>query len=294
MGRGQKIEEILWTDRAGEILKRRSEAMMNMETVRATKELALAKTGAASFDLGRDVLVKLDRPLAQAHDTRLARYRVRLEGGDPAKTFPSSPAQQVKPIDAHTAEITVRAVRPGMRQGGPVGPADPPTDADRQPNNFIQSDDAKVVADAREAAAGETDPWRVAVAVERYVERVMTKKDFTQAFATAAEVARNREGDCTEHAVYLAALARARGIPARVAMGLVYLPRARAFGYHMWTEVYVGGQWIGMDGTLGKGGIGAGHLRLAHSSLEGNSAYSSFLPIVQVAGRLRIELLEAE
>ena len=41
--------------------------------------------------------------------------------------------------------------------------------------------------------------------------------------ATAAEVARSREGDCTEHAVLLAALARARGIPARVAMGLVYV-----------------------------------------------------------------------
>ena len=100
-----------------------------------------------------------------------------------------------------------------------------PTEDDLRPNSFIQSDDPLIVADAKKAAGDETDPWRVAVALERYVNREVTKKDFTQAFATAAEVAKSREGDCTEHAVFLAALARARGIPARVAIGLVYMRR---------------------------------------------------------------------
>ena len=41
--------------------------------------------------------------------------------------------------------------------------------------------------------------------------------------------ARTRSGDCSEHAVLLTALLRARGIPARVSHGLVYLEqRARA------------------------------------------------------------------
>ena len=52
-------------------------------------------------------------------------------------------------------------------------------------------------------------------------------------------MAKSREGDCTEHAVFLMALCRARGIPARGAMGLVYLESQRAFFYHMWTEVYI-------------------------------------------------------
>ena len=54
------------------------------------------------------------------------------------------------------------------------------------------------------------------------------------------------------------------------------------------------GNWIPIDATLAKGGIGAGHLELAHSSLKGASAYSSFLPVVQVVGRLKIEVIEAE
>ena len=90
----------------------------------------------------------------------------------------------------------------------------------------------------------------------------------------------------------LAALVRARGIPARVAIGLVY--QDQKFLYHMWDEVYLGGRWIPLDATLAQGGIGAAHLKLAHSNLEGASAYASVLPVAQVAGRLKIELLEVE
>ena len=78
---------------------------------------------------------------------------------------------------------------------------------------------------------------------------------------SAADVARSLEGDCTEHSVLLAALCRARKIPARVAIGLVYYqPRGEAspgYAYHMWTEVWVNQRWTPIDATLGRGGIGA-------------------------------------
>ena len=122
----------------------------------------------------------------------------------------------------------------------------------------------------------------------------MTKKDYSQALATASEVARNHEGDCKGHAVYLAALARARGIPARVAAGLVYMPQSQAFGGHMWTEVYVAGRWIGLDGTLAKGGIGGGHLQLTHSPMAGAAAYNILFPVMQIVGRLKVEVLDWE
>ena len=51
----------------------------------------------------------------------------------------------------------------------------------------------------------------------------------------------------------------------------------------MWTEVYIDKRWIPIDGTLALGGIGAGHLEIAHTNLQGASAYSAFLPVVQVA-----------
>jgi transglutaminase-like putative cysteine protease len=262
------------------------------------------------LDLGEATLVKVDRAIPHAHDRKQVRYRIRLEDGDPVAAFPASLSQEVKRIDDHTAEVTVRAIRPSSSEDkkadkSAVASDDPkadksavesdlPTQADRQPNNFIQSDDPLIVAQAKEAAGEETDPWKVAVALEAYVQRAVTMKDFSQALATASEVVRNREGDCKGHAVYLAALARARKIPARVAVGLVYMPQAQTFGCHMWTEVYVAGRWIGLDGTLAKGGIGGGHLQLTHSPLAGAAAYNVFFPVMQVVGRLKVEVIDWE
>ena len=42
---------------------------------------------------------------------------------------------------------------------------------------------------------------------------LFTEKDLSVGFATAADVARTAQGDCTEHAVLLAALLRASDIP---------------------------------------------------------------------------------
>ena len=82
--------------------------------------------------------------------------------------------------------------------------------------------------------------------------------------------------------------------PARAAIGLVYLESQRAFFYHMWTEVYVDKRWIPIDGTLAQGGIGAAHLKIAQSNLKDATAYSAFLPVMQVVGRLSIKVVDAK
>ena len=101
----------------------------------------------------------------------------------------------------------------------------------------------------------------------------LTESDFSTAFASAA-------------------MARAAKIPAQVAMGLVYYQKAHAC--HMWTEVQIDGRWIPLDGTLGKGGIGAAHLKVAHSNLKSASPYAGFLPVLKIIGRLEIEIEEKE
>jgi hypothetical protein len=145
---------------------------------------------------------------------------------------------------------------------------------------------------ASAVAPRESDDWRLAQALEAHVHQIIEAKNFSQAFASAAEVAETLEGDCTEHAVLLAALCRARNIPARVAIGLVYYPAQQGFAYHMWNEVWIKDRWIPLDATLGLGGIGAGHLKLAESSLHGATAYSAFFPVFRVIGRLTIEVVE--
>jgi transglutaminase-like putative cysteine protease len=91
--------------------------------------------------------------------------------------------------------------------------------------------------------------------------------------------------------VLLAALARVVGLPSRVAIGLVYVERAAGFGYHMWTEVFLDGRWLPLDAILGAGGTSAAYLKLNDSSLDGASAYSSFLSVAQVLGQLKITIV---
>jgi hypothetical protein len=62
----------------------------------------------------------------------------------------------------------------------------------------------------------------------------------------------------------------------------------------MWTEVWIEDRWVPLDGTLGRGGIGAGHLTLAHSNLKGAGPYAAFLPVFRVLGQLELEILEQE
>ena len=93
----------------------------------------------------------------------------------------------------------------------------------------------------------------------------------------------------------LTALARARGIPARIAIGLVFDGKSQ-FAFHMWTEAYIAGCWIPLDATRGNGGIGVGYLKLTHSNLKGkDSIETSFLRVAEVMGQFaKLEVLKVE
>ena len=90
------------------------------------------------------------------------------------------------------------------------------------------------------------------------------------------------EGDCSEYSVLLAALCRAVGIPARIVFGLVYIgaPEAGgpAFGYHFWTQAWIGNRWVGLDATAGWGKTTAGHIRLADTAMANTKDLMAILP----------------
>jgi transglutaminase-like putative cysteine protease len=128
----------------------------------------------------------------------------------------------------------------------------------------------------------------------RFVHANMRILDTSEALASAAEVAAAMAGDCTEHAVLLTAMCRAQGIPARVAIGLVYSAELKGFGYHMWTEAWVSEGWLSLDATRRDGRVGAGHLKMAVSNLQGVSPYEAFLPVMNAMGRLTLEVQESK
>jgi len=289
----QQIDTVLWTDPQGEIQKMKN-VLLGMEAVRTTQEDALRPTSGAGFDLGFDTIVRVARPLPDPHRTRRIVYRARLKDGDVQTLFPQGLTQAVRPLADDSIELTVQAVRPDQPATLAGPPSDPPTDADRQASTMLQSDDPAVRKMAKSVAADATDAWAIATALEKHVKDSIRLKNYATAMATAAEVAQSLEGDCTEHAMLLAALCRARQIPARAAIGLVYYPPVGGFAYHMWTEAWIKDRWIPLDATLGLGGIGAAHLKLADSSLQGTGAYAELLPVVQALGRLQLEIVSIE
>ena len=308
--KGNTIGAVWWTNHEGQVMKTQLDALHQV-TFRTTREIALAESGPPRFDLLLSTTIRVNRPISQPNQTRRVRYRVQLENADPSRVFASGWSQRITPLDPHTAEIEVRAVRPRKRDDGSAtaeGAAGqpiwssasgqvhrgPPTDEDRSANNLVQSNDPRIIALAKEAAGSQTDPWEVAVALEKFTHDYVTGRNYSKAFSTAVEVAESREGACTQHAVLLAALARARGIPARVAVGLVYTESTPGFAFHMWNELWVADHWIPLDATRGEGGIGAARLKLADSSLAGEAAYSCFLPVSQVIGQIKIEILDVE
>lgn len=287
---GLELRGSLWVDRSGEVLKSFTD-LMSLEVYRGTREDALAEPGEFTFDLGVDIRVPVTGKIDRPHETTCVRYRVVWEGGDPARLFAVGASQVVQPVNASTVDVTVYALRPDWpAPGSQSPPEDPPGEAELSPSSFIQSDYPTIVALADECTQGLGSPWEIAVTLEKTVHDWIRDSNYKVGFATAAEVVESRQGDCTEHAVLLAALARAKKIPARVAMGLVY--NQGAFYYHMWTEVWIAGQWYPLDATLGRGGIGAAHLKMATSNLEGPAALARMLPLLEAIGKLKVEVLE--
>jgi hypothetical protein len=289
---GRKIDTTLWVDERGQTLKSYVPAIQQ-ESFRTTKEDALKPLEGGQFDLLIASTVPLKGKLPNATETKRVVYKAHVTSGKIDGLFPNCLSQRVKNIDDQNAALTILAVRPGQPKSLDLESV-APTDEDLAPNNLIQSDDPVIVAQAQQIVPDEKDAWQIACALEKHVDRTIQLKNFTQAFATAAEVARSLEGDCTEHAVLLAALCRARKIPARVAFGIVYYPPQNGFAYHMWNEVWIADRWVPLDPTLGLSGIGGDHIKLADSNLAGADAYAAMLPVIEVFGRLELEVIEAE
>jgi len=128
---------------------------------------------------------------------------------------------------------------------------------------LVQSDDPRIQAQARLIVGRERRAGPVAQLLEQWVYRSL-KKEITISVPSAEQVLEDRRGDCNEHTVLYVALARALGLPARTAAGLVYL-RGR-FYYHAWPEVWLG-QWVAVDPTFGQFPADASHLRFVIGGL---------------------------
>jgi transglutaminase-like putative cysteine protease len=141
-------------------------------------------------------------------------------------------------------------------------PLDAPwSEAYLSPSFVVDFDQPPVEALRREAAA--LYGARPSVAdLERFTRDALDESWDGQGFAVASSAATTRSGDCSEHAVLLAGLARAFDRPARVVLGVLVVThedRLGAFG-HAWAEIHDGSRWRRADATDWEGVDTLGHV----------------------------------
>ena len=144
----------------------------------------------------------------------------------------------------------------------------------------IESDAQEILETARRISGKTKDPLLVARKTLNWVYRTLDKKPIVTV-PSALEVLKTRVGDCNEHAILLTALLRASGIPARLAIGLVYT-RGK-FLYHAWNEAYID-DWISMDATMNQMPVDATHIKLVEGNLDKQ------VEIVKYIGKLRLKV----
>ena len=142
-------------------------------------------------------------------------------------------------------------------------------------SRYIKPHDPKIVAVAREVVGDRTDALEAVRALSAWCCENVEPAGVV-ATLTGPEVLACRKGVCKEYATLFASLARAVGIPTRIALGERLVPGMWAG--HMWNEVYVG-RWVTVDAGANEVGTSPLNLKLIdHESVEGTTALTNALP----------------
>lgn len=152
-----------------------------------------------------------------------------------------------------------------------------------QPTLHIRSDHPQIMQTAAQIINSETNALIQAQSLADWIYHNIEKKPVLSV-PDAISTLNNLVGDCNEHAILLAAFARAVGIPAQMETGLVYL-RGR-FYYHAWNVLYVG-EWITVDSLFGQFPADVTHIRLS-------SGFTEQTDLLGVIGNINLTILRTE
>jgi hypothetical protein len=229
--------------------------LMGVELVLLACDHACATAPNQGSDVFSHTLMPAPRALAPDELAGTLRYTVAVRGNG-AFTLPDTDEQHVQVRGDERIVTVSRTASPHV--------GSPPEAADFRANDWLQSDAPEVAALARQATGDANTPLERMLRIETFVRGFIREKSLDVGYASALEVARRPVGDCTEHALLVAALGRSLGIATRVVDGLAYAPgfagEDRVFVPHAWAQAWIDGRWRSFDAALH--GFDAGHIAL--------------------------------
>lgn len=281
------VTHTTWLSESGQALKTELPTLMNMTMTKVTEEEALAELAPVAISASIPVSMRLP----SEGKVRSLTIRASSNAAPVTDLIPATHRQAVKGAGGETAAVvTIEAdEEPEGELTIPV--QDPAVAAFVAANEFIQSDDRKLVAKAEQIVGAETKAWAAAERIRLWVYRNMKKRESYPKPITARECLEVMEGDCSEHAMLFVGLARAVGIPAQFVAGIVY--SRGSFWYHAWAEVYVAPDtWVALDPTWNQAIADATHITLAEGALDSASFAKVCLAAARTMGSLELEVLE--
>ena len=262
-------------------------AGMDVESIACSESFARSKLEVA--ELVDAMVVKSPKPINDLAKVKEITYILKPSKTDMPLSFPQTDSQKIQIMPDKSIRLTVRAVQASRDEQFPYKGKDPEILKALESTQYLQANHPDIIALSKKATGGKKTALDAAREIESFVSSYIDDKNLSVGYASALEVAKSRQGDCTEHAVLTAALCRAAGIPARVIMGIVYA-RDYIFMGHAWTEAYIGDKWVSLDAALKdvRNGFDPGHITLS----IGNGDSGDFFGIMNNLGNFTIEDLE--
>ncbi len=188
-----------------------------------------------------------------------------------------------------TRQLTIEVPQPTDAGLYPLPSTDRALIAWTRATTFAPSDDKGIVRAAGRVVGDELLANQAARKLNHWVYSNLEKVPVA-GVPHAREVLSSRRGDCNEHTTLYTAMARALGLPTRMAAGIVYsesIFEDGAFYYHAWPEVWLGDAWVPTDPTFGQFPADATHIKLVEGELDKQ------MELMGVIGRLELEVVEA-
>jgi hypothetical protein len=273
----QGISSIMWFDDDFQIIKV-SVPALGMESIPMSREEALAEIiPTEAFDLLGFFAVRLDTELPPP--PTLGYLKLRLQDITTADLDLDDAYQRI----TSTQPVEIEFTRPILDSLPQLTLPMNEHDEFTEPSVYIQCRAPDIVSAAKAMAGNETDPKKI---VARLVAGVseLVRDNPTASLPSAIDVLKTKEGDCTEHTILFAALARALGIPTKIYVGLGNID-GTAYFYHAWCAVWLG-EWVGVDPTWNQYPADVGHLKLKEGEL------AEWATVMQVVGKVKITVVE--
>jgi hypothetical protein len=235
----------LWLDHAGHMLKMKQDSPFGPMEMAESKNNAHQEEPIGATLPDESYEATLARSNIRIPNPREAEeVELRLTQRKPELGWPNFSDDNQKVIEEGPITLVVRITKPAVPdRSGPAATAGQAV-IDLEPTPLLQSDDQHIATIAQQVTKGISDPWRAALALQKWTATNMTF-DTGIAVAPASEVVKDRHGTCVGYSILLASLLRADHLPSRLKMGYVY--DGGVWGGHAWVEVLLSGHWIPLD-----------------------------------------------